>query len=290
MMTRQETATMDIEQPTPASARPPPIYIVSGGVGASGEQVVRTALAQFDGADVPVVVVPRVRRPDELAAVVGEAAAAGGTIVHTLVDAELRGALAQLARARRVTAIDLMGDLLARLTGVLGRKPSGRPGRYRQLHQAYFDRVRAIEFAVAHDDGRNPSGWPEADLLLVGVSRSGKTPLSMYLAVQGWKVANLPLIGELPPPPELFQLAPRRVVGLTIAPAQLSLHRVRRQRLLGLPTDAAYAAPAAIAAEVAAARRLCRRHGFAVIDVTDRTIEDCAAEIMPLIGEPPPAP
>ena len=103
-------------------------------------------------------------------------------------------------------------------------------------------------------------------------------------------MANLPLIGEIPPPPALFQIGPRRVVGLTIAPDQLILHRVRRQRLLGLPMDAAYADLATIEAEVAAARRLCHQHGFAVVDVTDRTIEECATEIMPLIGEPRRAP
>jgi regulator of PEP synthase PpsR (kinase-PPPase family) len=274
----------------PPGAPPPPIYVVSGGAGASGEQAVRTALAQFDGLEMPVVVVPRVRRAEELAAVVDEAAAAGGTIVHTLVDAELRGALVRLAQTRQVASIDLMGPLLARLTRVLGREPAGQPGLYRQLRQAYFDRVDAIEYTVAHDDGRDPAGWTEADLLLVGVSRAGKTPLSMYLAVQGWRVANLPLIAEVEPPPHLLQLDRRRVVGLTIEPERLILHRQRRQRRLGLPASVAYADLAAVTAEVESARRLCRRLGFAIVDVTDRTVEECASEIIALIEGPRRAP
>lgn len=272
--------------PSPhAVVRPSPIYIVSGGTGTSGEQLVRTALAQFDGAAVPVVVVPRVRRVDELARIVDEAAARGGMIVHTLVDADLRRELDRLARARLVAAIDLMGDLLARLTQALGQAPAGQPGLYRHLHQAYFARIDAIEFTVGHDDGRDPAGWPHADLLLIGVSRAGKTPLSIYLAVQGWRVANLPLIAEIPPPPELPQLDRRRVIGLTIAPEQLILHRRQRQGRLGLPAKVAYADLEAVTAEVEAARRFCRQHGFAVIDVTDRTVEACASEVTALVAD-----
>lgn len=262
----------------------PPIFIVSGGVGASGEQLVRTALAQFQEVTVPVIIVPHVRRVEQLEDVVTQAATTGGTIVHTLVDGELRRDLIRLAREKNAVAIDVMGRLLSRLTNVLGQEPIGQPGLYRKLREEYFERVEAIEFTVAHDDGRNPHEWHLAEIVLAGVSRVGKTPLSMYLSVLGWKVANVPLFRDVPPPQELFQIDRRRVVGLTIEPGQLVSHRLRRQRRLGVPGGSAYTDPAEIHEEVEAARRVFRSGGFAVVDVTDKPIEESADEIISLIA------
>jgi regulator of PEP synthase PpsR (kinase-PPPase family) len=264
-------------------AKLPPIYVVSGGVGASGEQLVHTALAQFPGNDVPVIVVGNVRETAQIDRVIAQAVDSGGTIAHTLVDASLRGYLVGRAQAAGVAAIDLMGPLLRRMAEVLGREPLGHPGLYRQLHRDYFDRVAAIEFTMAHDDGKKPEGWPSAEIVLVGVSRTGKTPLSLYLSVLGWKVANTPLIPNLPPPPELFQLDPRRVVGLTIEAGQLLLHRQQRQIRLGAPGPSAYVDPNSIYEEIRNAKQVFRRGGFAVIDVTDKPIETCADEIIRLI-------
>jgi regulator of PEP synthase PpsR (kinase-PPPase family) len=259
---------------------PPAIYIVSGGTGASGDQLVHTVLAQFPESEVQVITLGHVRHLEQVEDVVGRAVATGGTIVHTMVDARLRSALTSLAQEQNVAAIDLMGALLSRLTEVLGQEPVGHPGLYRQLHQAYFERVAAIDFAMAHDDGKNPEGWPQADIMLVGVSRVGKTPLSMYLSVLGWKVANVPLVMGLRPPPELFQLDRRRVIGLNIEPGQLLVHRQQRQRRLGAPGPSAYTDPAAIHEEVEAARQVFRRGGFSIIDVTDKPIETSADEII----------
>lgn len=150
----------------------------------------RTVLAQFHRAEVPVIIVPHVRQVAQVRKVVEEAAGTGGTIVHTLVDVSLRRARIRTARDRNVVAIDLMGRLLSRVAVVLGQEPIGQPGLYRQLRQAYFDRVEAIEFTVGHDDGRNPHEWHPAEIVLVGVSRVGKTPLSMYLSTLGWKVSS----------------------------------------------------------------------------------------------------
>jgi hypothetical protein len=262
----------------------PPIFVVSGGAGASGRQLVQTALAQFPGVKAAVMVVPHVRQIAQIEQVVEQAAITGGSIAHTLVDVDMRRALIRLARDRNVVAIDLMGRLLSRLAHVVGQEPIGQPGLYRQLHQAYFDRVEAIEFTVAHDDGRNPHEWPEAEIVLVGVSRVGKTPLSMYLSVLGWKVANVPLLSNVPPPPELFQLDRRRVVGLSIEPGQLVSHRHQRQSRLGLPGGAAYTDPAELYEEVETARKLYRRGGFALVDVTDKPIEESADEIITLVS------
>jgi regulator of PEP synthase PpsR (kinase-PPPase family) len=263
--------------------KPPPIYIVSGGVGASGEQLVYTVLAQFPESRVPVITVSHVRRPEQIEDVVTRAEATRGTIVHTLVDGPLRSYLVQLAQERGVVTIDLMGALMSRLAELLGREPAGHPGLYRQLHQDYFERVASIEFAMAHDDGRNPEGWPLADIVLIGVSRAGKTPLSMYLSVLGWKVANVPLVVGLAPPPELFQLDSRRVIGLAIEPGQLLGHRQQRQRHLGAPGPSAYTDPVAIYEEMEMARQVFKHGGFSTIDVTDKPIEASADEIIALI-------
>jgi regulator of PEP synthase PpsR (kinase-PPPase family) len=264
-------------------AKPPPIYIVSGGVGASGEQLVQTALAQFPDHRVLVIVVGNVRQVEQIESVVARAKDSGGTIVHTLVDASLRSHLVGRAQAAGVQTIDLMGPLLRRMAEVLGREPLGHPGLYRQLHRDYFDRVAAIEFTMAHDDGKKPEGWRSAEIVLVGVSRTGKTPLSLYLSVLGWKVANAPLVPNLPLPPELFQLDPHRVVGLTIESGQLLLHRQQRQIRLGAPGLSAYVDPNGIYEEIQNAKQVFRRGGFSVIDVTDKPIETCADEIIRLI-------
>ena len=264
-------------------ATPPPIYVVSGGVGASGEQLVQTVLAQFPDHNVPVITVGNVRQLTQIKRVVAQAQQSGGTIAHTLVDERLRRTLIDLARAENVVALDLAGPLLSRLETVLKRKAVGQPGLYRQFHRAYFERVSAIEFTMAHDDGQHPAGWPQADIVLTGVSRAGKTPLSMYLAVLGWKVVNIPLVPEVPPPPELFKLDRQRVIGLTIRPDQLIVFREQRYNRLGVPVPIDYIHPRRIGEEVQAALKVFRRGRFAVIDVTDKPIETSADEIIKLI-------
>jgi regulator of PEP synthase PpsR (kinase-PPPase family) len=136
---------------------------------------VQTVLAQFSDIEVPVIRVSHVRQIEQIESIVEKVAAKGGTIVHTLVDSNLRKTLTKLGRQHKVETIDLMGSLLNRLTDVLGQKPVGQPGLYRQLHQVYFDRVEAIEFGMAHDDGQKPQDLPKAEIVLIGVSRLGAT-------------------------------------------------------------------------------------------------------------------
>jgi regulator of PEP synthase PpsR (kinase-PPPase family) len=265
---------------TEEKANHSPIYLVSGSTGASGEQLVQTVLAQFPECQVPVITLPRVRDEEQVEDVVAKAKSTGGTIVHTMVDAQLRRSLSQLAEDQGVVCIDLMGDLLIRLSEVLDQEPIGRPGLYRQQHHTYFERVAAIEFAMTHDDGKNRDGWPDAEIVLTGVSRVGKTPLSMYLSVLSWKVANIPLVSSIPAPPELFQLDHRRVIGLTIDPGQLVIHRQQRQSRLGAPGPSDYTDPAAIYEELQAAQRVFQQGRFTVVNVTDKPIETSADEII----------
>lgn len=274
---------MNVGVETRYSGKPPPIYVVSGGTGASGERLVQTVLVQFPGSSVPVITIPHVRRVEQVEDIVQQAALTQGAIIHTLVDVKLRCALIGKAQEQGVITIDLMGDLLTHLTELLGREPIVRPGLYRQLNEAYFKRVEAMEFAIAHDDGHRAHEWPLAEIMLIGVSRVGKTPLSMYLSVQGWKVANVPLVPEFPPPPALFELEQGRVIGLHVEPGQLLFHRQQRQRRLGAPGPSAYTDPAQLYAEVEAARKVFRRGSFSVIDVTDKPVETSAEEVVELI-------
>lgn len=262
---------------------PHTILVVSGGSGTSGEQVVHTVLAQFPESRVQVIIVPTVRSTKQIDEVLRRAREMGATLVHTLVDTELRAYLVQRAEEQGMPAIDLMGPLIQKLTDALGREALGEPGLYRKLNKAYFDRVAAIEYTMAHDDGKNPETWSQAEIVLVGVSRAGKTPLSLYLSVLGWKVANIPIVPGLELPPEFFQLDRRKVFGLKVAPGQLLLFRQQRQQRLGVAGPSNYTNPEIMTEELEYALELMHRCGFTMVDVTDKPIESSADEIIRLV-------
>lgn len=256
------------------------IYIASGGVGAAADQVVRTVLAQFESLHIPITIFPLVRDAKQLEQVVADAAAHNGIVVHTLVDTELREVLIDLAHDRRVVEIDLVGALLSTLQSRLDRPPLGQPGLYRKLREHDLRRIEAIEFAVAHDDGQRIEELGRAEIVLTGVSRVGKTPLSMYLSTLGWKVANIPLIDGMSPAHILFEIDRRRVVGLTMQPGQLVAYRQRRQKHLGTPSYLSYAKPEELVEELEFADRIFRQGQFTVVDMTDKPIEESAHEII----------
>jgi hypothetical protein len=260
--------------------KPIPLYVLSGGTGASGEQLVRTVLAQFPDSQVSVRIVAHQLQQEQIVQAVAEAARNAGMIAHTLVDPDLRQTLIEEAQQQGVPEIDLMGSLLSHLSERLGQEPLAHPGLYRRLRQAYFDRVSAIEYTLAHDDGLRPEGWPGADAVLVGPSRVGKTPLSMYLAVLGWKIANVPLIPKVDPARALLQLDRRRVFGLLMEPGQLVFYRTQRQGRMGAGGLGDYTDATKIHQEIEAARALYRRSGFTTLDVTDRPIEATADTVI----------
>ena len=277
-----DSADKPRDESTPRSVSPV-IYVVSGGTGSSGAQVVETVRVQFPEAEVEVVKVPFVRSAEEIAAVVARAAAGGNLIVHTLQDPDLRRELLDRSAAAGLATVDLMGDLLQELAALLGQEPLAQPGLYRRLHRAYFDRVEAIEYSIAHDDGQDPRGLERADIILVGVSRAGKTPLSMYLAMQGWKTANIPMVPQVPLPRELEKVDPKRVIGLVIDYEQLIKHRQKRQAETGMRGASNYIEPARVFDEIEVARQEIRRHRFATIDVTNKPIESSAREVVELL-------
>ncbi len=262
------------------------IFIVSGGSGASGTQLVETVLAQFPGVRFDVSTKTRVRDKSGVEGIVRKAASEKATVVHTLVDGGIREALIELCRDKGVAQVDLMGSLIDRLKGVSGQEPEGRPGLYRMLRVEYFKRMAAIEFAVSHDDGQRPEEIPSAEIVLLGLSRCGKTPLSMYLAVHGWKVANIPIVEGLELPEEIRKVPRRRVVCLTIDYGHLLAHRKSREGRMGRRgAGGSYASASAVMEELEYARKVCRRGGFRTVNVTGKPIESIAEEIIELLEE-----
>lgn len=262
----------------------PPVYIVSGGAGALGKHVARIALSQFPGLTPEVIVIPQISQPDQLPAVLDQVAARRGLIIHTMVDPVMRSALVEQASARGIETVDTVGDPLARLAQIFGRQPVGQPGLYHRQNEAYFERIAAIEYTVDHDDGRNPHELHLADVVLTGVSRVGKTPLSMYMGVLGWKVANVPLVREVPPPRQLFEIDRRRVIGLTIDSDVLGHHRRWRNHAFSGTAGHYYTDPDELYEEIKAARKLFRQGGFSTINVTNKPIEETADQVIALIS------
>jgi len=264
---------------------PPAIYVVSDATAETAERVLRAALIQFDDFTPKVRVFSLVRRDQEVEEILTRAAGAGALIVHTLVNPEQRALLEKRAKELGLETCDLIGQLMGRLASFLQAAPAGRPGLPR-LNEEYFRRIEAVEFAVKHDDGQSSQGLFQADIVLVGLSRTSKTPLSTYLAQKGWKVANVPIVLGLPLPRELEAVDQARIFGLTIDVA--SLIRIRRARLkaLNMPVDTDYARRDHVMRELDYARRIFDAHeNWPVIDVSQKAIEETASILLRIMQE-----
>ena len=261
----------------------PPIYIVSGGKGLAGDAVVQSVLIQFPNNKVPVMIVPDVLNQGKMDDVISKALATKGVIVHTMVDPEARKMLIESCIKNGVTHFDLVGDLSDYLSDLLKIKPISKPGLYRLSNIAYFRRVEAIDFTLKVDDGQNPERIIQADIVLTGVSRTGKTPLSVYLAMFGWKVANVPLVPGIEPPEELFKADPGRVFGLNISPVYLIAQRANRVKSLHMDEDSDYINKRKVGEELEYASRIFEKGGFTEIQITNKPIESSANEILTIL-------
>ncbi len=261
------------------------LHLLSDSTGETLEMIAKAALAQFDGAEVIRHFWPMVRSQQHLDRIVAELAGNPGLVLYTLVNAETRVRLEERCRALGVPHVPALDAVTEALENQLGQEAKGRPGRQHAMDDAYFARVDAIQFTIAHDDGILWEEWEEADIVLAGVSRTSKTPTSIYLANRGYKVANIPLVIESPPPAELFNLRHPLVVGLTTAPRRLI--EIRRNRLLSLneTVETSYVDEDEVSRELAFARRMFADNGWPVIDVTRRSIEETAAAVMRLKAE-----
>ncbi len=259
----------------------PPIFIVSDSTGETAEKVVRASLLQFPQRRVRVRLFTRIRDEAALEAVLREASEKSALVVFTLVKPELRETFLRLTREHEVQHFDVIGSLIGKISSFLGADPLNRPTVELPLTEEYFRRVEAIEFAVKSDDGKEPRNFARADLVLTGVSRTSKTPLSTYLAGRGLKVANIPLVLDVEPPKELDEVPPHKVVGLTIDPELLIRIRQHRLKQLGMPEDASYGLREHVRAELEYANEIFRRHpDWLIVDVTNRAIEETAAIIL----------
>ncbi|MBH5318120.1 kinase/pyrophosphorylase [Paenibacillus sp. GSMTC-2017] len=256
------------------------VYVVSDAAGDTGELVVRAAIAQFHPIQAEIIRTPFITDEGTLARVVEQAKISQAIVLYTLVMPHLRDSMKMLTEACGINAIDLLGPLVETLEQKTGKKSRQEPGLNHVLDADYFRKVEAVEFAVKYDDARDTSGVLKADIVLVGVSRTSKTPLSMYLAHQKFKVANVPLVPELKPPEELFKLPKKKIIGLTIDTSYLNVIRKERLKALGLPNTAAYATTDRIEKELHYAEGIMRQLDCVVIDVSHKAVEETASLIM----------
>jgi hypothetical protein len=266
------------------------LHLVSDSTGETLESLVKAGLAQFDAVDAVKHYWPMVRSEGHLDRVLEEVARKPGLVLYTLVARSVRERLEARCAALGLPVIAVMDPVIAGLERMLGTRAGSRPGGQHRMDEAYFTRIEAINWTMEHDDGLLPHEWEQGDVVLVGVSRSSKTPTAVYLANRGLKVANMPWVPGRPVPPELYGLRRPLVVGLTVSAERLA--QVRRARILGQDVagiSAAYADPESIAAELTGARRLFADRGWPVIDVTRRSIEETAAEVLHLLGARPEA-
>lgn len=264
---------------------PAPIYVVSGGRGIAGNNLVQSLLIQYPDNKVPVEIIGRVSDEDQIFDIIMKAKADGGLIAHTMVDPILRMKINELCGEFGVAEVDLMGKLADYLDETLSVEPLQHPGLYRELNHQYFDRIESIEFTLSHDDGMSPQRLREAEIILTGVSRAGKTPLSVYLAMYGWKVANVPLVPGVPPPDELFQVDPQRVFGLHIGASQLIAHRQKRLQSWNNHKNESYVDQRAVRDEIRKAMFVFDRGGFSVVNVSSKPIESTANEVLNLMAQ-----
>ena len=261
------------------------IYIVSDGSGRTAEQALTAALAQFGNVKVNLIRRPKVRTEQRVINVIKEAKENDGFIVHTLVTDKLREAMLRGGRKNNVDTIDLMGGLLGRLSEEFSVSPAEKPGLFGQLNKTYFRRIETMEFAFHHDDGQRVNELKKAEIVLLGVSRTFKTPLSIYLAFKGWFVANVPIVMGQEFPLIINKLLASNVFCLdTNARALAELRRARQNYLGGAVGD--YDDIEYVRMELMYARNIFTKNpGWAIINVTNKPIEEIASEILTLKGE-----
>ena len=264
--------------------RNPVLYVVSDSMGETAQLVAKAVLSQFPEGNIGLRRFSHIETPDAALEVMKAARDQPTMIIFTVIIPEVRRVIQSKAEKHGIPLVDIMGPALDGIEEISGETALLEPGLIHKLDEQYFQRVEAVEFAVNHDDGKNPRGYRNADVVLLGVSRSSKTPVSMYLANRAIKVANLPLVPEVPTPPELHRVPAKKIVGLIISPAKLAGIRRVRVRAMGLPGQSNYSDLSRIQDELQFAQQLYRELGCEVLDVTDRAVEETAAMVMEMVG------
>jgi len=263
----------------------PPIYIVSGGKGVAGHTIVETMLIQYPENKIPVIVEPEVLSDWQVDEITDKVLETKGAVVHTMVNRNMRKIVIETCERKNIPHFDLVGGISDYLDQTLDIRPVEQPGLYRMRNIEYFRRIRAIEFTMAHDDGQNWEKIKNADIILTGVSRTGKTPLSIYMAMYGWKVANVPLVPGIDPPESLFLVDPRRVFGLNISIIYLIAQRKSRISKFGMSPDSDYINRRKVRDELDNALQIFEKGGFTVLNVSNKPIEFSANQIITMVTD-----
>ncbi|MCH5373390.1 MAG: kinase/pyrophosphorylase [Planctomycetes bacterium] len=260
------------------------IVLLSGSTGRTVKEVVDAALAQFKDPDVEIILKSHVRSVKAAIQAVEEAAETKAILFHSIVAPKVREAVVRQAHARRVPSVDVLGQVLSALNDYLGEAPRLKPGLSYQLHKEQFDRIEAVNYTLAHDDGCAPEGLPRADVVLVGPSRVAKSATCFYLAYRGVRAANVPLVSGWQLPRQLLELDERKVIGLTMNPTRLQSIRRERVRDMGRGPFEHYSDLDTIRHELRDAARLVARHGWRSIDISYKSVEEVARDVLKMIG------
>lgn len=258
-------------------------YVLSDSVGETAELVIKAGLSQFNKAEYTIHRVPYVEDKNLIDQTLQIAKENHAIIGFTLVDPLLREYVNTQAKHMNIQAIDIMGPMMIAMEHFFNKTPRLEPGLIHNLDEEYFKRVEAIEFAVKYDDGQDPRGILRADIILIGVSRTSKTPLSQYLALKRLKVANVPIVPEVVPPKELFEINPSKCIALSINPQKLNDIRIERLKSLGLGDQASYANIQRIQEELKYFNNIVNQIGCKVIDVSNKAVEETANMILQTI-------
>jgi regulator of PEP synthase PpsR (kinase-PPPase family) len=261
------------------------IIIISDGTGETAAQMTKAAMVQFRNHEAHFARYKNIRNEAQIQAIMEDAESSHDLVIYTIVSPLLRQFLVQQAHQRSIPCVDLLGPLLVGLAGYFGYEPKSIAGLLHDVNEQYFKRIEAMEYTIAHDDGRELKGLEKADLVILGISRTSKTPLSMYLSHQGWRVVNIPLIQGFEVPKEIFDIDQRRVIGLTIDPENLATIRRARLERLGHDKGGESADPEQVNQEIEYANELFRRNRrWPVFNVTGKALEETASEIIKLMS------
>lgn len=262
-----------------------PIFVVSGGKGLTGHTIVQTLIIQYPENRLKVKLIPDVRTDKKILDVIKKVKKANGILSHTMVNSDLRNFLIEECKKQQVRQVDLMGGLANIIENDFGLKSVNTPGLYHKINAQYYKRIEAMEYTLNHDDGLNAKNLHDADIVVTGVSRCGKTPLSVYMSMSGWKVANIPLVQGIDPPKELFEIDKNRVFGLHINLNHLIMQRQKRLNSMRNLSNINYVDSKIVGRELQYANIIFKRGGFTKINITNKAIESTSNEIINLLFE-----
>ena len=258
------------------------IYVLSDSLGDTGERIIKACLAQFDNPDYEIKKYSHINK-DILNVIFEDCRKENSIIIYSTVIKEMSDKIKEFSIKNNVASFDIIGDVIKELSEHFKQEPLCEPGSIRKLNEEYFGRVEAIEFAVRYDDGKDPRGIKKADVVLIGVSRTSKTPLSMYLANKNIKVVNIPLVLETQPPKELNEISSSKVIGLINSPEKLNQIREERVKTLGLGKGSSYSSLVKILEELEYAEKIMKKIGCPIIDVSNKAIEETADIIINIL-------